>query len=226
MSVVVPVLDEAQGIDALLDHLAELDDGGLEVIVADGGSRDGTRERAERHVPAPRVIRSGPGRALQQNAGAAVARGDVIVFLHADSRLPAAALGAVRAALADPDRLGGNFALRFDGHDPFSRALTAYYAVQRSFGVYYGDSTLWLRRSAWDALGGFRPLAIMEDYDLVRRLEAAGRTACLAGPALTSSRRWLEAGVGRTLLAWVVIRWLWIIGVPAERLAALYRHVR
>lgn len=223
VSVVVPVLEEANGIDALLDHLAELDDGALEVIVADGGSRDGTAERAERHPAAPRVLRTAAGRALQQNAGAAAAEGELLVFLHADSRLPGQALGSLRAALREPALLGGNFALRFDGRDAFSRALTAHYRLQRRLGIYYGDSTLWLRRSAWEALGGFAPLPIMEDYDLVRRLERAGRTACLPGPARTSSRRWLAAGAGRTFLVWVVIRWAWIAGVPAERLVGLYR---
>jgi rSAM/selenodomain-associated transferase 2 len=224
VSVVVPVLDEAEGIDALLDHVAVLDDGALEVVVVDGGSRDGTADRAERHPSAPRVLRAaGPGRALQQNAGAAVAHGELLVFLHADSRLPPTALRSLRAAQRDPDLLGGNFALRFDGRDPFSGALTVHYAIQRRFGIYYGDSTIWLRRSAWDALGGFAALPVMEDYDLVRRLERAGRTTRLPGPARTSSRRWLAAGVGRTFLAWVVIRWLWVAGVPAERLVALYR---
>jgi len=226
VSVVVPVLDEAEGIDALLDHLAALDDGGLEVVICDGGSGDGTAARAERHPSRPRVLRTARGRAAQQNAGAAAARGELLVFLHADSRLPADALASLRAALRDPGLLGGNFALRFDGADAFSRMLTVVYAAQRRLGVYYGDSTLWLRRSAWERLGGFAPLEIMEDYDLVRRLERAGRTARLPGPARTSSRRWLAAGWARTLASWLVIRWLWIAGVPAERLAVLYRHVR
>ena len=225
VSVILPVLDEADGIDGVLDHLASLK-GELEVIVCDGGSRDGTPERAEAHRPAPRVLRVGAGRARQQNAGAAAAHGEALVFLHADSRLPPGAYGAIRAALRDPGCPGGNFALRFDGNDPFSRALTAWYGVQRGFGVYYGDSSLWVRRGAWLALGGFRPMAIMEDYELVRRLERRGATACLPGPARTSSRRWRAAGVPRTVLSWVVIRWLWLAGVPADRLAALYRHVR
>ena len=225
VSVVVPVLDEADGIGALLDHLAALP-GDLEVIVCDGGSRDATVALAEAHPLAPRVLCTPPGRARQQNAGAAVARGDALVFLHADSRLPVTAYAALCAALRDPACPGGNFALRFDGEDPFSRYLTAHYAVQRRFGVYYGDSTLWLRRGAWDALGGFEPLPVMEDYALVRRLERLGRTACLPGPARTSSRRWLAAGVWRTAASWVVIRYLWIAGVPAERLAGLYRHIR
>lgn len=225
VSLIVPVLDEAAGIGALLDHLAALP-GEFEVVVCDGGSRDGTADLAAAHRVAPVVLRTARGRAEQQNAGAAAARGEALAFLHADSRLPDGAIAAIRGAMRDPGCPGGNFALRFDGEDRFSRVLSRWYAVQRRAGVYYGDSTLWLRRSAWDALGGFAPLPIMEDYELVRRLERCGRTACLPGPAVTSSRRWREAGPGRTVIGWVVIRWLWIAGVPAARLAPLYRRVR
>ncbi len=225
ISVIVPVLDEAAGIEALLDHLAELP-GDFEVVVCDGGSRDGTAELAGAHPSAPVVLRTPRGRAEQQNAGAATAQGEALVFLHADSRLPAGAIAAIRGALSDPGCPGGNFSLRFDAADRFSRSLTRWYAIQRRHGIYYGDSTLWVRRSAWQALGGFKRVPIMEDYELVRRLERRGRTACLPGPALTSSRRWLAAGVARTVLAWVVIRWLWIAGVPPARLVALYREVR
>jgi rSAM/selenodomain-associated transferase 2 len=218
----VPVLDEARALPGLLDHLGRLP-GRWEVIVSDGGSADGTPALVR---PPARLVEAPPGRATQQNAGAAAARGDALVFLHADSRLPAGAYASLASALRDPACPGGNFRLRFDGDDGFSRSLTAWYAVQRRLGIYYGDSTLWLRRGAWEALGGFADLPIMEDYDLVRRLERLGPTACLPGPALTSSRRWRSLGVRRTVLAWVVIRWAWLAGVPAERLARLYRPVR
>jgi rSAM/selenodomain-associated transferase 2 len=225
VSVVVPVLDEAREVPALLDHLAALP-GAWEVIVADGGSRDGTPAIAAAHPLAPQVITAPRGRARQQNAGAAAARGDPLVFLHADSRLPPTAHASLSAAVRDLDCPGGNFALRFDGDDAFGRALTGWYAVQRRLGVYYGDSTLWLRRGTWEALGGFADLPIMEDYELVRRLERRGRTACLPGPAHTSGRRWRALGVPRTVLSWAAIRWLWLLGVPAERLAVLYRPAR
>ena len=221
-SVVVPVLDEEAALPGLLDALAELP-GRWEVVVADGGSADATRQIATGRallVDAPR------GRARQLNAGAAAASGDVLVFLHADSRLPPNAYRELCGALRDPAVRGGNFVLRFDGGDRFSALLTAWYRLQRRFGIYYGDSTLWMRRSAFDALGGFRELEIMEDYELVRRLERLGATSCLPGPALTSARRWQRAGVGRTVLSWVVIRWLWLAGVPAARLAVLYGHIR
>jgi rSAM/selenodomain-associated transferase 2 len=222
-SVIVPVLDEEATLPVLLDALDALP-GRFEVIVADGGSGDATRTIAEGRgalvVDAPR------GRAAQQNAGARAAHGDVLVFLHADSRLPAGAHASLAAALADPRVVGGNFALRFDGDDRFSRVLGAWYAVQRRLGVFYGDSTIWVRPEVFWALGGFPPLPIMEDYALVRALQAAGRTPCLHGPATTSSRRWRRSGVLRTMVTWVVIRWLYLAGLPAERLAPLYRAIR
>jgi rSAM/selenodomain-associated transferase 2 len=225
ISVILPVLDEAAELPAVLDHLAELA-GEWEVVVADGGSRDGSPELARRHGLGPRVLEVEGGRARQLNEGVAASEGEALVFLHADSRLPAGAYESVTRALRDFHLVGGNFALRFDGGDRFSRVLTAWYAVQRRAGVYYGDSTIWARRSTFDALGGFRPLPIMDDYDFVRRMERFGRTACLSGPATTSGRRWHRLGLPRTITSWVVIRWLYLAGVPAERLAGLYRPAR
>lgn len=222
VSVVLPVIDEAETLPGALASIPS----GWEVVVVDGGSCDGTPEVAERDPCRPRLLHVGGGRAEQQNAGAAAAGGEVLVFLHADSRLPPDAARSLAAVLRDPAVLGGNFALRFDGADRFGRVLGVWYAVQRRAGIYYGDSVLWLRRGAWEGLGGFRPLAIMEDYDLVRRLERRGRTACLPGPAVTSGRRWRALGVRRTVLSWIVIRWLWLLGVPDTALAHLYRRAR
>ncbi len=225
VSLLVPTLQEERTIGATLDHLAGLP-GRFEVVVADGGSRDATVALARAHPSAPRVVvAAGGGRGRQLNAAAAVARGDVLLVLHADSRLPAGAWaaleGAWRAGVA-----GGNFALRFDGGDAFARGLTAFYAMLRRLGVYYGDSSLWLRREVWDVLGGVRELPVMDDLDLARRLERHGRTACLPGPATTSDRRWRARGIPRTVAAWVVIQVLWWLGVPERPLARLYRVVR
>jgi rSAM/selenodomain-associated transferase 2/rSAM/selenodomain-associated transferase 1 len=223
VSIVVPTRDEASAMPGLLDHLARLP-GRFEVIVADGGSRDGTPQLATTHPLGPRVVEHGGGRAAQLNAGAAAASGDPIVFLHADTRLPASAYASLIST--STKAAGGNFAIRFDGGDLFSCVLGAWYRAQRRLGVYYGDSAIWLRRAAFDALGGFRPLPIMDDYDLARRLEKGFPTACLPGPAVTSARRWRALGVPRTVLSWVVIRWLFVAGVPPERLAHLYRRAR
>lgn len=225
VSIIVPVLDEEATIAGLLDHLARLP-GELEVIVADGGSSDATVTIAREHPAAAQVIAAPRGRAHQCNAGARAATGELVVFLHADTLLPPRAYASLVDELADPGVVGGNFALRFDGGDRFSALLGDWYALQRRAGVYYGDSAIWLRRSVFERLGGFRPLPIMEDYDLVRRLERTGRTTCLPGPAITSARRWQRHGLARTIASWVVIRWLYLAGVSPERLARLYRPIR
>ena len=225
ISIVVPVLDEAAALPGLLDHLAGLD-GDWEIVICDGGSRDRTPELAAAHPLRPNLVRAPCGRAVQMNAGAAAARGRALLFLHADTFLPANAYNALSHALTETAVLGGNFALCFGGGDRFSRLLGAWYALQRRAGVYYGDSAIWVRRETFDRLGGFRPLPIMEDYDLVRRLERCGRTACLPGPAITSARRWQRLGLVRTISSWVLIRWLFLAGAPPARLARLYPHVR
>lgn len=220
-SVCVPTLDEEHQVVELLDHLAALP-GRWEVVLADGGSSDATVALAEGHPSRPRVLRVPGGRAAQLNAAAAAAHGDPLVFLHADSRLPSGAYASLMLSRA----AGGNFRLRFVPEDRFGRLLGAVYAYQRRLGFFYGDSTIWCRRATFEALGGYRELPIMDDYDLVRRLVARFDTACLPGPATTSSRRWQRAGVLRTVASWWVIRWCYVAGMAPERLHGLYRRVR
>lgn len=221
----MPVLDEERQLPATLDHLASLP-GLWQVIVVDGGSSDRTVALARAHRLGPRVIEAAGGRAAQLNAGAAEAEGEGIVFLHADTRLPRTAYASIAGALADGRVAGGNFALRFDDPGLFGRLLGVVYALQRRCGIFYGDSAIWTRSATFRALGGYRPLPIMDDYDFARRLADAGRTRCLPGPAVTSSRRWRRQGIARTVLSWVLIRWLYVAGVPPARLARLYRAVR
>jgi rSAM/selenodomain-associated transferase 2 len=225
VSILVPVLDEERELPALLDALAALP-GRWEVVVADGGSRDATVALAAAHATAPQVIEARGGRAAQLNAAARAASGDVLLFLHADSRLPCDAYASLAEAWRTAGVSGGNFALRFDGDGAFERVLGAVYRLQRRHGYYYGDSSVWVRREAFDTLGGYRELAIMDDYDFVRRLERLGRTRCLPGPATTSARRWRALGIPRTVLAWFLIRWLYVAGVSPAKLVRLYRVVR
>jgi rSAM/selenodomain-associated transferase 2 len=225
VSVLIPTLDEARELPGLLDALAALP-GRWELVVADGGSRDATAALASAHPAAPLVIEARGGRAAQLNAAAQAARGDVLLFLHADSRLPCDAYASLAEAWRMPGVTGGNFVLRFDGDGAFERILGAIYRFQRRHGLYYGDSSIWVRREAFDALGGYREIAIMDDYDFVRRLERLGRTRCLPGPATTSARRWRTMGIPRTVLAWFLIRWLYVGGVSPARLVRLYRVVR
>ncbi|MGI8731600.1 MAG: TIGR04283 family arsenosugar biosynthesis glycosyltransferase [Solirubrobacteraceae bacterium] len=221
----IPTLDEQSELPALLDELAALP-GLWEPIVVDGGSGDETVVLARAHATARLVLEAAGGRAAQLNAGARAATGDVLLFLHADSRLPCDAYASLAQAWRTDGVVGGNFALAFDGDRTFERVLGAVYAFQRRHGYYYGDSSVWVRRDVFDALAGYRELPIMDDYDFVRRLEGSGETRCLPGPATTSSRRWRSMGIPRTVLAWFLVRWLYIVGVSPQRLARLYRIVR
>ena len=225
VSVLIPTLNEERELPSLLGHLAALH-GEWELVIADGGSTDATQAIARAHPTAPRLLEQRGGRAAQLNAAARVASGDVLLFLHADSRLPVDAYASLAGAWRAATVAGGNFALAFADDGLFERALGAVYRFQRRHGFYYGDSSVWVRRETFDALGGYREIPIMDDYDFVRRLERSGITRCLPGPATTSARRWRAMGIPRTVLAWFVIRWLYVAGVSPERLLRLYRIVR
>jgi len=225
LSVIIPTLNEAENLGILLDRLA----GELvphETIVVDGGSEDGTVDiasAAEVHVlSAPR------GRGQQVVVGADAASGDILLFLHADSRFPKGGLAAVARALETaPETVGGNFRLFFDGDDDFSRWLDGFYARIRAHGIYYGDSAIFVRRAVYDHLGGIRPIALMEDYDFVRRLEKAGTTVCIGDPALTtSSRRFVGRRKGAIIWGWIKIHLLFYLGFSPRLLAWLYDSER
>jgi len=226
VSVIVPTLNEAARIGPLLRALlAERQP--AEIIVVDGGSADGTAARAADTGPV-RVIRASRGRGAQIAAGLALARGDVVLMLHADSRLRPGALGAlVRALAAQPAAVGGNFRLLFDGRGRFDRWLCGFYAWIRRRGLFYGDSGIFARRDVLEAVGGVRPMPIMEDFDLVRRLRAAGPLVCVESPPLvTSSRRFAGRHPAMIVLGWLRLHALHLLGVPAGRLARLYDSER
>jgi rSAM/selenodomain-associated transferase 2 len=221
LSVVIPTLNEAANIGRLIAAL-RAQDTPCEIVVADGGSEDGT-ERIARDAGA-RTIAAPRGRGQQLRAGAEAARGAVLLFLHADSVLRPGALSAMLAALAArPEAPGGNFRILFDGDEPFDRWLERAYAWWRGHGWYYGDSGIFVRRAVHDAIGGVRPIGLMEDYDLVRRLEAAGPTICIAEPPLvTSSRRFRRRNKLAVVCGWLYIHALYHLGVAPERLARRY----
>ena len=222
ISVIVPCLNERHNISRLLGELRS-QAVPSEVIVVDGGSSDGTAAAAQ--AAGARVLTHPPGRGGQIAAGAALSRGKFILFLHADCHFPAGGLAAIVAALEDrPDCPGGNFRLQFDGDSGFSRWLTGFYARLRARGLYYGDSGIFVRRRVYRALGGIRPIALMEDYDFSRRLERAGSTCCIEEPALTtSSRRFQQRRPLAIFFGWLVIHLFYHLGFPPDRLARLYR---
>ena len=221
ISVVIPTLNEAEALPLLLADLAR-ESGLAEIIVVDGGSRDGTQDIARQ--AGARLVEAPAGRGTQLHAGASTARGAIILFLHADSRFPAGGAARIAEELAAQRRApGGNFRLVFDGGDSFCTWLTGFYAWMRRRGLYYGDSGIFVRRETYAALGGFRGHDILEDYDFVRRLERAGPTLCLAEPPLVTSARKFA---GRRPVA-IVAGWLWLhalyaLGVAPQRLARRY----
>jgi len=151
--------------------------------------------------------------------------GEVLLFLHADSTLQSGALDRISEVLsADASIIGGNFRLVFDGGTRFSRWLTRFCAVIRMLGHYYGDSGIFVRRSVYDTLGGFRPMPVMEDWEFVRRLERFGLTTCIKDPPLiTSSRRFEGRRAVKIIYGWVRLHVLFWLGVSPDRLAEIYK---
>lgn len=225
ISVVIPTLNEAENLTRLLPSLRGRGRF-CEIIVVDGGSDDETVRVARDFGANVRV--STPGRGMQLCEGANAATGDVLLFLHADSRFPASGLERISRTLAgNPNLIGGNHRLVFDGNDRFSRWLNGFYAWIRSHGVYYGDSGIFLRRASFDAIGGIRPIALMEDFDLVRRMERYGDTVCIAEPPLvTSSRRFEGRHSVAIVWGWLRIHALYFLGVSPARLARIYDSER
>jgi rSAM/selenodomain-associated transferase 2 len=222
ISIIIPTLDEERSLRLLLDALRQ-QTAGHEVIVVDGGSGDRTVEVARSSGVRTLVTHSGRGAGI--SLGAEASRGNVLFFLHADSTLPPGALDRINQALsADAQIAGGNFRLVFDGDTDFSRRLTRFCAWIRLLGFYYGDSGIFVRRAVYEALGGFRPIPLMEDWDFVRRLERFGRTCCIEDPPLiTSSRRFSGRHPFEIIYGLVRIHVLFWFGVSPERLVEMYR---
>jgi rSAM/selenodomain-associated transferase 2 len=223
ISVIIPALNEAGSIAGTLRAIFGLDPG-LEVIVADGGSEDGTVRLASSQ--GARVVLSGRGRGLQLGKGAEQARGDTLWFVHADTLPHPGALADIQAALRDPGIAGGNFRVRFDGAGLGARFLNRMQGVRRILGWHYGDNTIFVRRGLYREIGGFRPYPLFEDADLVKRIRRAGRFVTLPGPVIASSRRFENGRFFATGLLWIVLQTLYWIGVPPRILARLYPPVR
>lgn len=220
ISVVIPALDEAARIAAAVASA-----GACEVIVVDGGSGDDTIARAR--AAGAEVCEAERGRARQMNAGARRATGDVLLFLHADTRLPPGFDAAVAGALADAAVAGGRFDLRLEPGSPFLD-LTAGLINLRSrlTGIATGDQALFARRTAFDAVGGYQDIPLMEDVAFSRALKRQGRVVALRQRVTTSSRRWLEHGPLRTVLLMWWLRFLYWRGVAPADLKRRYADIR
>jgi rSAM/selenodomain-associated transferase 2 len=222
ISVVIPTLNEER---VLGTTLARCVGGAEECIVVDGGSTDSTREIAR--SAGAKVLRCERGRGRQLAAGAAAARGEVLVFVHADTLLPKDFALAIHESLRTPGCTWGRFDVRFDQTTPLLTAI-AHLISWRSWltrGA-TGDQAIFVRADAYGRVGGFLEQDLFEDVDLCRRLKRDGKMAVPRVPVVTSSRRWRRDGVWRTSIRMWTLKALFLLGVPAERLGRRYRDVR
>ncbi len=218
ISVVIPALNEAGHIEAAV---RSADAPGVELIVVDGGSTDGTPERAERL--GARVLPSAPGRARQQNAGAAAARAETVLFLHADTLLPDGWQGDVFTALLDPTAAGGGFLWRTDLEGLCMRVARHFVRLRTIYGRQpWGDQAIFARKRAFDAVGGFPDVPLAEDWDFVRSLRRRGRLVAVRREVITSARRWKRVGVVRGFVTNRLILLGCRLGLPRRWLRKLY----
>lgn len=227
ISIILPVLNEAATIEETLHRLRDIFD--IEAIVVDGGSRDETVAIAKRCGKTVglscKVISAAAGRARQMNAGAVVATGDILLFLHADTHLPPKFDTLVRQALQHPNTIAGAFELRIDANLRGLRLIETMVNMRsRFFSMPYGDQGIFLKASTFHDLGGFPDLPIMEDFEFMVRLKRQGRIVILPVPVITSGRRWQKLGVVRTTLINQLIIAGYFLGVPPTQLVCWYRQ--
>ena len=221
LSVVVPVLNEANRIERFLASLARTCPG-AEVIVVDGDSSDGTSDLV-RKFPRVTLIEAARGRARQMNAGARVATGHALLFLHADTTLPPAAQGAIQDALRSPGVVGGRFDVCFDNPRPiFTLIATMMNIRSRLSGISTGDQGIFVRRDFFEAMGGYAAIPLMEDVEFSRRLKRQGRLARLRLRVTTSARKWEREGALRPIALMWTLRLLYAVGIPPARLYCWY----
>ena len=230
ITVVIPTLNEEAVLPRTLSLTAGL--GFDEMIVVDGGSHDRTREivtalRVTRDASPVTLLTAPPGRAKQMNAGGTSSKGDVLLFLHADTSLPSDARQAVERALEDPACVGGRFDLRFERDSGLGWLISRMMNLRsRWTGIATGDQAIFVRRSVFEQLGGYSDLPIMEDVDFTRRLKRTGLIAALQSKVTTSYRRWDTRGPVRTILLMWILRFLYWIGISPHSLTRLYTAVR
>jgi len=221
LSIVIPTLDEGVSIGTCLARLQALRAAGVEVIVVDGGSGDGTREVAAPF--ADRVIEAPRGRASQMNAGARASTGGVLLFLHADTLLPEGAAMALSSGLDRRQRAWGRFDVRIEGEHPLLPVVAFFMNVRsRLTGIATGDQAIFVRRAAFEQVGGFPAIPLMEDIAITKALKRVSPPACLRERVVTSGRRWEKRGTLRTILLMWRLRLAYALGADPARLAQRY----
>ena len=221
LSVIIPTFDEADTLSGCVASVRSVI-AQCEIVVADGGSRDGTLARA-RSLAGVLALVAPRGRGPQLNAGAAAASGDVLLFLHADTRLPADAEALVRSALADPGVVGGSFFLGFDSPHPLLRLSSLASRLNRSWAT-YGDQGFFFRREIFERLGGFAPIPLFEDVEFQSRVRRLGRCVKIQRPVTSSARRFLRVGIARQQLINLMLVTAYHLGASPHWLARWYER--
>ena len=221
ISIIIPVLNEAAIIQPTLLQLQGNSD--IEIIVVDGGSKDRTLTLAKQ--TGVKVISvAGRGRAAQMNAGANMARGDILLFLHIDTQLPPDFLNLVVKTLAQPEVIAGAFELAIEGEDGSLRWLEMLVKVRSHFlSLPYGDQAIFIRKQIFADMGGFSDLPIMEDFEFVQRLKRQGKIAIAPAAVHTSGRRWQKLGVWKTTLINQLVILGYYLGISPTKLRNFYR---
>lgn len=221
LSIIIPVLNEGTGIAACLAALAPLRMRDVELIVADGGSNDHSRDLALPHCDA--VIDAPRGRAFQMNAGFAASTAEVVLFLHADSRLPEHADALILDGMQDTHRRWGRFDVRIEGSHPLLPVVAWFMNLRsRLTGIATGDQGIFVSRGAFEEAGRYPGILLMEDVALCKTLRRAGPPLCLREPVSTSGRRWEKHGALRTILLMWRLRLAYFFGADPNRLAETY----
>ena len=230
IGIIIPALNEER---ALLPTLTALIPGHFdEIIVVDGGSRDQTQRLARSYQgshpsPAIQVIESLPGRARQMNAGAAQSHSDILVFVHADTKLPPDARQVIERVGLSPQYVGGRFDVRFEHDQGYAWVISRMMNWRsRWSGISTGDQAIFVRRTVFQQLGGFQDIPIMEDIEFSSRLKQTGQIASVRTPVVTSFRRWEQRGPLRTIIQMWILRLLYWLGVQPQALYRYYEHIR
>jgi rSAM/selenodomain-associated transferase 2 len=221
LSVIIPCLNEANCIERTLASLQPLRSEGHEVIVSDGGSNDGTTDLA--HPLADRIVTSPQGRATQMNRGAAAASGDILWFLHADTEVPAHAHTNLIAELTAGNRAWGRFNIRLSGTHTLLRLIETMINLRsRLTGIATGDQGMFMWRQAFEEVGGFDEIPLMEDIAMSRKLKGLSRPLCLKQRIVSSSRRWEDQGIVKTIILMWRLRLAYFLGASPQTLANRY----
>ncbi|WP_414622398.1 TIGR04283 family arsenosugar biosynthesis glycosyltransferase [Calothrix sp. CCY 0018] len=220
ISIIIPTLNESKNIQATLSSTQISTN--VEVIVVDGGSKDNTVDIVE--SLGVKVITGYQNRARQMNAGAKNATGDILLFLHADTVLPADFDAMIRTAMQQPLTVAGAFALRINATQPGLRLIEWGVKLRSKwFNMPYGDQAIFMTKDKFNDIGGFPELPIMEDFELIRNLKSLGKITFIPVPVITSPRRWLKKGILQTTLINQIVIIAYFLGVSPQRIRSWYR---